>query len=347
MQKAIYEELSDIYKGLYRQRQAATCTDSSDKAIFLRQAKKCLKAATLYNAPADLKFVEIRDRDNRIGNLLSIFTMYKSSLEDDSLWKDATKVNEVEIRLNSWDLFKHLHSVIVKIHSHYFNGSTELAKESDDDRDKKMTMIMGKENLIKTYQKMECSVDQMTYTKVRQYKTNPGYSPTVHASWFLAQAYLANLFYTQDHDDTATVAACDELLRVCRLSLYNDRFAERLFPVLISSDWVKIFDEHLQAFLGFYTLFAFLTKSNESRSVCLGFCPVSFVLYLKICVAFRRQDNVEDIILKLVEERNEHCAHSCECDILNNGGHFLTAAICVMLKRLGLVEKTDPVALLK
>ena len=191
----------------------------------------------------------------------------------------------------------------------YFSRSEELAKETEDAYNKEIAKRIGEENLIKTYRKVESSVDQMTFTIVKQYKTNPGYSPTVHASWFLAQAYLANLFYTQDHDDAATVAACKELLRVCRLSLHNESFAERMFPVLVSSGLGS------NSLMNNYRLSWGFTRCinilqillHGSHSVCLGFCPVSFVHYLRICVAFRRQDKVENI-LKLMDERNEHCA---------------------------------------
>ena len=92
LQEALCEELSDVYQGLRFHRQAAACTDFiRTKAIFLLQAKKWLKAATLCNAQAYLTFVEIQNRDNRITNLLDMFTISKDSLADVALWQDGPK----------------------------------------------------------------------------------------------------------------------------------------------------------------------------------------------------------------------------------------------------------------
>ena len=56
------------------------------------------------------------------------------------------------------------------------------------------------------------------------YREWPGRSPSVNASWFIAKAYLANLYYTQRHYKAA-LETCNEILAI-KHSEGNERFAE-------------------------------------------------------------------------------------------------------------------------
>jgi len=49
----------------------------------------------------------------------------------------------------------------------------------------------------------------------------PGISPTVNISWFIAKAYLANLYYTSQCDVNLTLKTCDDIIDVYRQSNLN------------------------------------------------------------------------------------------------------------------------------
>jgi len=77
------------------------------------------------------------------------------------------------------------------------------------------------------------------------------YSPTVNNSWFIAKAYLSNLYYTTLRDISLTIQTCDDVIDVYRQSMVNEQFAERTFPVVLSTQWSSIYDREIQELLGF------------------------------------------------------------------------------------------------
>ena len=115
---------------------------------------------------------------------------------------------------------------------------------------------------------------------VRFYRECPGRSPTVNVSWFIAKAYLTNLYYNQSHYKAA-IETCNEVVEVYKRSEGNQVFSEDTFPVLLSTQWTAVYDAELQALLGLCSLCAFVSNRTDARSVCLAVCPVQFVLYLK------------------------------------------------------------------
>ena len=82
-----------------------------------------------------------------------------------------------------------------------------------------------------------------TYTNVEFLKEWPGQSPTVNISWFIAKAYLANLYYTTQCDASLTIKACDDIIDVNKQSLVNNDFAEETFPVVLSTQWSGVYDK--------------------------------------------------------------------------------------------------------
>ena len=94
-------------------------------------------------------------------------------------------------------------------------------------------------------------------------------------------------------------------------------------PVLISTQWTAVYDEEIQAVLGFYSLSAFVRSKAERRSVQLGVCPVQFAHYLKLRSAMEYDSwkNLEE----LVTQHNDH-TNECLTDILVKNG---TQAICL------------------
>ena len=90
--------------------------------------------------------------------------------------------------------------------------------------------------------------------EVHFYREWPGVSPTVNVSWFIAKAYLANLYYTQSHYKAA-LETCNEVVAVYNQSEWNKVLAERTFPVLLTTQWTAVYDKELQALLGMCSLF--------------------------------------------------------------------------------------------
>jgi len=73
------------------------------------------------------------------------------------------------------------------------------------------------------------------HTDAAFYKQWPGSSPTVNISWFIAKAYFANLYYTTARDVSLIIQTCDEIIDVYRQSYMNQMFAEKTFPVALST----------------------------------------------------------------------------------------------------------------
>ena len=102
---------------------------------------------------------------------------------------------------------------------------------------------------------------------------------TVHIAWFIAKAYLANLYYTARGDYKSTLEVCTEVLAVYKQSYGNEVFADGGFLVELSTRWAGIYDGDIQALLGLGSLCAFVSK-RASRSVYSGVGPVLFAQYL-------------------------------------------------------------------
>ena len=91
-------------------------------------------------------------------------------------------------------------------------------------------------------------------TAIEFYKEWPGRNPTVNISWFIAKAYLGNLYYTTQRDLSLTIKTCDDIIDVFMQAYMNRRFAEKVFPVLLSTQWTCIYDKEIPEVIGFYSL---------------------------------------------------------------------------------------------
>jgi len=185
------------------------------------------------------------------------------------------------------------------------------------EKNKNITTIMNddqseKERNVSLILYIKTNLAEVTRPYVKCFKEYPGWSPTVNISWFIAKAYLANLYYTTQRDASLTIQTCDDIIDVSRQSLKNQWFAERTFPVVLSTQWTSIYDKEIQEVLGFYSLCSYVFDKCSSRSVYLGVCPVQFVLYLKLRTelahGFRGQ-----IITKYADECNQHMK-ICRCN---------------------------------
>ena len=165
------------------------------------------------------------------------------------------------------------------------------------------------------------------FVEICQYRNWPGSSPTVHISWFIAKAYLANFYYTTRRDYGKTIEICDEVIATYNQSLGNGTFADRGFLVELSTRWAGVYDRHIQALLGLCSLGAFVSGRSTSRSVCSGVRPVDFVRYLKqrSLVKLARWDKVD----LDTDDRFENAVH--------NGFVLLKSSLKIM--ELGLISQ--------
>jgi len=172
-------------------------------------------------------------------------------------------------------------------------------------------------------------------TGVELYKNWPSVSPTANVSWFIAKAYLANLYYTTERDASLTIQTCDDVIDAYKKSLENELFAERTFPVALSTQWSEIYDKRIQQMLGFYTLCDYILNSRFNTvcrpSVFLSVCPVQFVIYLKTCVRFVHVRRFWKNIVKefCVHDTKEFYSHekSCQCDKNVNNGLLILKSV--------------------
>ena len=67
-----------------------------------------------------------------------------------------------------------------------------------------------------------------------------GQSPTVNISWLIAKAYFANLYYTTQCDASLTIKTCTDIIDVYKQSWVNNDFAEKTFPIVLSTQWTGI-----------------------------------------------------------------------------------------------------------
>ena len=131
--------------------------------------------------------------------------------------------------------------------------------------------------------------------------------------------YLANLYYTTQRDVNLTLKRCDDIINSYDQSYMNQQFAERTFPVVLSTKFTNIYDKEIQELLGFYFLYFYVLDKCRSRSVYLGVCPVQFALYLRARIVRDTEFNNHVTINNSSEQFLDHLK-KCECDAKVNAG---------------------------
>jgi len=136
----------------------------------------------------------------------------------------------------------------------------------------------------------------------------------VNIAWFTAKAYLANLYYTTQRDVSLTIQTCDDIIDVYNQSVMNLFFAERTFPVILSTQWTSVYDKEIRELLGFHSLCSYVLDKCSSRSVYLGVCSVQFALYVKLRTV-KRAAHVFSVPTnnKYIVDYNEH-NQACKCN---------------------------------
>jgi len=167
-----------------------------------------------------------------------------------------------------------------------------------------------------------------SYACVQVFKEWPGRSPTVNISWFIAKAYLANLYYTTQRDVSLTIQTCDDIIDVYNQSEKNLIIAERMFPVILSTQWTSVYDKEIQELLGFYSLCSYVLDKCSSRSVYLGVCPVLFAHYVKL----------RTMIVEIRRKGQNVFNHYTSCRYITNFYEHTNACQCLNQVNIILVE---------
>ena len=90
-----------------------------------------------------------------------------------------------------------------------------------------------------------------------------------------------------------------------------------------------MYDEEIQAVLGFYSLSAFVRSKAERRSVQLGVCHVQFALYLKLRCALEYDSgkNYEEFLKKFVDHHLE-----CLTNVMTQNGSLAIRISLLLIK---------------
>jgi len=275
---ALYVELSDIYMGLLFQQKSVTSFNISKKYTDLLKLQFHLTSAV------NLFESHVRDvldncSEKFIASIASWFmpcdTDVSSGKSSDNIELNTNPRSSGDIQ-NSVNGRKEQKCLLYsRLMQRGENNQTVTSHAKDDQIKRKINLSL--------FLYIKTNVEGVTRSSyVNCVKECPGWSPTVNISWFIAKAYLANLYYTTQCDVSLTMQTCDDVIDVFRQSVMNKKFAERTFPVVLSTQWTSIYDKEIQELLGFYSLCSYVLDKCSSRSVYLGVCPVQFAHYLKL-----------------------------------------------------------------
>jgi len=347
LQNALRVELSDIYRGLAFQVKLVNCSNLSYKHInFLKSAESHLLLA--------VNQCESHERDaitNCTGQLVYLFvndlTIYDADLSGEpydgieGYVQSMTSFRSCDIDPSSGakrDYFElktkqrsraNANNSVGDCDEQKFLLDSQLVENLENKQDdnylnlKKKKIGEGRQISIEVHRVSK--MDTYAGVGILFYKEWAGWSPTVNISWFIAKAYLANLYYTTQRDVSLTIQTCNDVIDVYKQSKVNNRYAERTFPVVLSTQWTSIYDKEIQELLGFYSLCSYVLDKCSSRSVYLGVCPVQFAHYVKVRTARDHRFN-DTTIEKYVNGYNTHI-EACFCDNnVKNGTAVVTRA---------------------
>jgi len=184
LQKALYVELSDIYRGLCFQQMSVTCVNVLEKYSDFLKSESHLLVSVNQCASCE-KDVLYKCSLRFASNMIKFFKPYGTELLN-----GATKHN---VELNN----KRISSTFERS-----NKSTGCYKQTSllyGQDENQIDQNYLSENIYESRTvKLLVSRDSVstvnTFTNDRFYQEWPGQSPTVNISWFIAKAYLANLY---------------------------------------------------------------------------------------------------------------------------------------------------------
>jgi len=291
LQKSLYEELSDMYRGLRFQQKSISGVSSDRRLYFLKSENHMLLAINL---------CESHERD-AIDNCSKEFaqSMIGDFISCDIGASDVSSNTDV-----GWNTEHGLRCSDVRcsdVNSLYsqniqkcllYSRIVERNENQLDNYYLSDKINGGKHVIVSRY-----STENTSQTGIEFFKEWPGHTPTVNISWLIGKAYLANLYCTTHCDVSLTIQTCDDVIDAYIQSYQNQQFAERTFPVVLSTQWTSFYDKEIQALLGFHSLCCFVLDPSR-RSVYLGVCPVQFALYVKLRTVSAQGFNNRTVLIK-------------------------------------------------
>jgi len=109
-------------------------------------------------------------------------------------------------------------------------------------------------------------------------------------TFFICVAYLANFYCVTKRDYERSRRLCRKLFEcianccyqgiVDILSCANIAIAELSFPVLVTTEWLGLFDEDIQTIFGFLRVYGFHANDHNCCSDAIKICPMLFLHYI-------------------------------------------------------------------
>jgi len=320
VQNATYVEMSHIIVGLRNHRLARKCASVSDKHTFHRKSENYLKLAT--NLWKSKKTALI---DNCSETIVRSFQ--RGFMEHEANKESTMNTSRLDLVTNLASTSKcKLYTRNLSIDEEVVNKSLIYSRsinwcKGNYTRNKRNDARICISGLVDIAVYFIVKENTCNRTHVQLYKEWPGVSPTVNISWFVAKAYLANFYYTTQHDVSQTIATCDDIIVTFKMSRENRLFAELTIPVVLSTEYAAIYDKKIQEMLGFYSLCAHIIDASLGCSVYLGVCPVQFSLYVKVCATGA------GTLSKGAQQYIDHLSR-CQCDAnVNNGVLCMSSAL--------------------
>jgi len=316
LQSALFVELSDIYRGLCYHQKSVRCVNAADKYIFIEKSRcSLLLAVNLCESP-------VRDEIHNC-SLQFVETMMAKFHNT----KFDTEPRSRADRQNSSSCLNKQKSLLY--------GRSVKKRENKVDNNYSSEKTIGSRNVKIVLRKV---AKMYSHTNAQTFREWPGRSPTVNISWFIGKAYLANLYYTTNLPVSLTINSCNDIIDTYRQSHMNEESAERIFPVVLSTQWTNIYDDEIQQLLGFHSLCSYVLGESNCRSVYLGVCPVQFALYLRVRTAMRahRLSDVTNNTYQTINKYGcEYFTHitSCKCDVNVCNGTLAISRIVSRVKK--------------
>lgn len=108
--------------------------------------------------------------------------------------------------------------------------------------------------------------------------------PTVNSTVYICSAYLANFYLVVKGDSAQAREICSAIFNVNKQNIWFTWVSEFSYPVLLSTEWSGVFDEHLQAAHGLCVLHNRFASENKGlgRVITIKICPMLFLRYINV-----------------------------------------------------------------
>jgi len=327
------DELSDVCQGLYFQREAAGCSRKGEREQYISTAKEYLDKATRLCESSETHYEDLSFHPELLATISCLFQfgVVRNTSTDSHMPHSQPKNLHPKFVFRSQQCYSNL---LKKLQAQqkcllYNRERVTPAGVMDGCRDVEIVKVQTDDAVVRLYSVFHENETLTTYQE--GFLPNlPGFVPTVSLSWFAAKAYLANLIYTTECDQSSVIQICDEINHVYHSSFAHRWMADVCLPVFLSTQWTAIYDTEVQTLIGFYSLCSYVLNRKGSREVYLSVCPIHFSIYLKLRCAI---DN--DRMSDLGGLKTEWIYHLKECTTDKNAtnARVVLLAITNLLSR--------------